>query len=833
MLEPSNLSPSFLIGGGYDGEKQSVFLTLYEPKSAKIYIWYDPSFEPYCLTNLSPIELEAIGITKHEKFKRYEIMMKYNPLRFRDEYYTKIVAKDPLAIGGRSKKCMRKFIPEKWNGEKPAHVWEANIRFYQCYLYDKGINLGMLYRIENGKLMKVVDKQSEENIKKILETLVSSKTTERWARLLEYPVPEFVRLALDIEVLSPSPHHVPDPARAEHPVICVSLIGSDGRKAALVLLRDGAEIGEETLPEGVSIRFFDNERKLLMELFTIMEKYPFIVTFNGDNFDLNYLWHRALNLGMVREEIPIVFLKNMIGLRHGVHIDLYRFFSNRSLRIYAFQAKYDRSTLDEIGRGLIKLGKLYGIGDFNVETYSKIAKYCYRDAEITMGLTTYDDDLVMKLILVLTRISNMSIDDVTRSPISRWIRSFLYEEHRRRNFLIPNKDDLKVRGGASTKAVIKGKKYKGAIVVEPVDGIHFNVKVMDFASLYPSVMKVYNIGYQSLRCPHESCKKNKVPQTANWICTKVRAIESELIGTFRDLRVKWYKPKRKGNPWYGIIEQSIKVILNASYGVFGSEDFPLYTTPVPESITAYGRESILKSIDKARQVGVKVLYGDTDSIFLKAPTDEQVKEISDWAVKKIGIQLDIDKVYRYAVLSSRKKNYVGIKPDGNVDIKGLTGKKKHIPPMIKGAFDITMKHLGKAKTMKEVEATKKILKKIVRTYYLKLKNRDWDDLSELAFSITLGKDPAMYEKTLPQHVRVALVYEDKTGIALRKGDIVRYVKTKGKKVNALPLELATDKDVDTDKYIKQLWNTFEQVLDSFNISWNDIIGVRKLEDYFT
>jgi len=54
----------------------------------------------------------------------------------------------------------------------------------------------------------------------------------------------------------------------------------------------------------------------------------------------------------------------------------------------------------------------------------------------------------------------------------------------------------------------------------------------------------------------------------------------------------------------------------------------------------------------------------------------------------------VDKTYRYSVFSSRKKNYLGIFPDGSVGVKGLTGKKKHIPKFIKDAFDQVLDALG-------------------------------------------------------------------------------------------------------------------------------------------
>ena len=126
--------------------------------------------------------------------------------------------------------------------------------------------------------------------------------------------------------------------------------------------------------------------------------------------------------------------------------------------------------------------------------------------------------------------------------ISQWIRSLLYFEHRKNNQLIPRRDEIeKKSSGVISDAVIKDKKYRGGLVVEPVEGIHFNVTVMDFASLYPSIIKVRNLSYETVRCPHEECKKNTVPETNHWVCTKKNGLTALIIGSLRDLRVNYYK----------------------------------------------------------------------------------------------------------------------------------------------------------------------------------------------------------------------------------------------------------------------------------------------------
>ena len=404
--------------------------------------------------------------------------------------------------------------------------------------------------------------------------------------------------------------------------------------------------------------------------------------------------------------------------------------------------------------------------------------------------------------------------------------------------LIPNAEDiLTIKGGTTTQAIIKGKKYKGAIVVEPVPGVHFNVAVMDFASLYPSIIKVYNLGYQTLLCKHEECKVNKVPETPHWICTKKKALESLLIGSLRDLRVKWYKVKAKDKTlpndlrsWYNVIQSALKVILNASYGVFGAQSFNLYCPPVAEATAAIGRHVITQSIERARALGIEVLYGDTDSIFLRNPSQEQIKILEKWSEKTLGMELDVEKFYRYAVFSSRKKNYLGILRDGTVDVKGLTGKKRHIPAYIKKAFDQMEERLGEVKSPLEFEEAKKEIRKIIRDRYLRLKQRRWGDTpNQLAFHVVLGKPLDSYKKTTPQHVKAARKLKD-IGYDMKVGDLISFVKVmKGDHVK--PVQIASNSEIDVEKYVAYLQSTFDQVLDALGLDFEEIIGLTKLERF--
>lgn len=844
---PKELPPSYLVSATYDGSKRVACIKLYEPKSQKIYSWYDNTgHKPYCFTNLPPSELEKIQrLTSHPGFDHFETVKKYDPLLDKEITVTKIVAKDPLAIGGRARGCIRDIIPEDYSkvagSEVTPKVWEAFIKYYECYIYDRQLAPGMIYKVERGELVPAGYPSSEKVVESIRslfkgDDAESLEYIELWAQLLECPVPEFRSLSVDIEVFSPVATRVPDPEEAAYPVICVSLLGTDGKKRVLLLKREGVEKGKSELPPDLTVEYYDSEEALLLEVFKAFQDYPFVVSFNGDDFDFPYLWRRAQNLRFTRDQIPIEVGRRVCLLKGGVHIDLYKLFFNRAIQTYAFGQKYRGVTLDEVGEAIVGLPKLETSTTVSNLCYTELAKYCAQDAEIVLRLITFNDHLVMKLILALTRISRMSMEDVTRQGVSRWILSFLQYEHRRRNMLIPNAEDiLALKGKTSTKAIIKGKKYKGAIVVEPTPGVHFNVAVMDFSSLYPSVIKVYNLGYQSILCPHEQCKSNLVPDTPHWVCTKRRALESLIIGSLRDLRVKWYKLKSKdkslpkeARSWYDIIQSALKVILNASYGVFGAESFALYCPPVAEATAALGRHAITETIKEAQELGIKVLYGDTDSVFLKAPSMDQVGTLTEWSEKTLEMDLELDKLYRYAVFSSRKKNYLGVLSDGSVDIKGLTGKKRHIPVFLKKAFREMVKQLGEAKNPAEFEEAKKEIRKIVRNCYLKLKNREYP-LEELAFHMVLGKTPSSYTKTTPQHVKAAKLL-NKNEVEVKAGDLISFVKVT-KEPHVKPVQLAHPSEVDVDKYVGYLESTFAQVLDAMGLDFDDIIGLTKLERF--
>src|SRR2546422_994244 len=792
---PQELAESYFVGASYDGERRAVYLKLYEPKSKKIHFWYhNTGHTPYCLSKELP---ETLGknqsLVRHPGFVKFERSSRFDALKGQEIPVTVIYARDPLSIGGRPAGCIRDIIK----------AWEADIRYTENYIYDRRLEPGMSYSIKRGNLVPLQSGSSSINIQTVFEEAdpVYQSLLDRWLRLLDFPVPTYRRVAFDIEVHSPIDTRVPDPQEAEYKVICASFASNDNVKKALILKRPGLDVESAEAPSGLLLDFYDTEEELLSAIFRKLNDYPFVLTFNGDDFDLRYLFHRAEKLGFTRDKIPIELGRESAGLKYGIHFDLYKFFFNRSIQVYAFSGKYRESTLDAISEALLEMGKLEISAPVSRLSYTELAEYCLQDSELVMDLTTFDGEVVMKLITALSRISYLPMEDLTRQGVSGWIRSMMFKEHRDRGYLIPRPEDIKnSKGGTSTIAIIKGKKYKGGMVVDPVPGVHFNVAVLDFASLYPSIMKTWNLGYETILCHHSECRMNKVPDTDHWVCRKNRAMESQLVGSLRDVRIRWYKPRSKEKSldpstlsWYQVVQNALKVVLNASYGVFGSDRISLYCPPLAESTAAVGRYSITSTINEAKRLGIEVFYGDTDSIFLGNPSIGKLEELIQWSKGTLNMELEVDKTYRYVALSSRKKNYLGVQDDNRVDIKGLTGKKRHIPEFLKMTFTSLVSILGQVKSPSDFNEARTKIRDLVKESYGKLKSRKYS-LDELAFNMMIGKSVAGYTKNTPQHVKAAQQLT-RAGAEIKAGDLVSFVKVvTGTGVK--PVKLASLQEID-------------------------------------
>jgi DNA polymerase I len=814
----------YLISVIYDGEKKSAVLRFYNPNTGKMEFIQDKTgHKPYLLTDASPEDVERIVPEnfKHRVLKA-ERVEKYDVLSDRKLVLTKVEASDPLAIGGAKPKDLRTMLKEAG-----FNVWEANIKYYDSYTYDIGLIPGMPYRIKGDQIEPVASMNEEE--KREIEKIFGEEGEKvleiafEMASMLRHPVPKMKCAAIDIEVAAPA-FQVPSPSEPKRPIIAAAIVGDDIKR--VYLLKRGSDV---VLSEDFEVIQHEDEISLIREFINEIKKYAVIYTFNGDNFDLPYLAKRAKELGITNTGIRLETDRALFD--EGIHIDLYKLFSNRSIQVYVFKNRYLGYTLDEVSEGLLGEKKV-DIGSHDIANLppDKLARYCIQDAKLTFSLANLLDNGLLKLLFIFSRISRMSLEEVSRHGISQWIKSMIYSMYRRRNWLIPNSEDVtRIRGSKTfSRAIIKGKKYMGAIVLAPRPGVHFKAAVLDFASMYPSIIKRWRISFETINCPHEECKMNKpVEELPHWVCSKGVGIVPEIIGVLRDLRVKMYKKMAKNERfseeernWFDTVQNSLKVLLNASYGVFGFEEFPLYSPPAAEMITAIARKAIMSAVREAENMSMSVIYGDTDSLFIEDAPIEKLQELERRVEASLGIDLELDKVYRYVVLSKLKKNYLGVTEDGHVDVKGLLGKKRNIPDIVKKAFFETLDELSRARNKEEFEESKKKIGEIIKKYVNRLRSREFE-MEEVCFRSTLNKRLGDYVKTTPQHVKAARLLEERLNMRIVPGDVISYVKVTGRE-GVKPVELAGKQEVDVDKYIEIMRSTFQQILDALDLDFDSL-----------
>ncbi|OLS27826.1 MAG: DNA polymerase 1 [Candidatus Heimdallarchaeota archaeon LC_2] len=864
---------------GQDIEDILLLDVIYEPVSSKaqcifyhepsksIYKWTDTTgHQPYLLTHLTEEGIKKIDkIVKSSEYVKTETVKRFDLLGEKEINITKLYGTNPLAIGGRPNSFRELIDP----------TFESDIRYHFSYVTDNKLTPGTYYKVVRGNLEPSggdIDKEVEKELTEAFqgEKKEQLQMLDEYMPLLFQKIPDVLRCAFDIEIGSPK-GIMPNPNKPVEEIISISLVDSEGRKICWVLNRP--EVDQEVDFDDIIVKRYDNEISLLEDFFDIIDVYPIAISFNGDNFDMPYIFNRAIRLGIDRADIPIKMKRNDVAFSSSVHLDLYRFFRQAAIRIYAFGGKYDNTSLNELSVALLNENKLehpdVWINEMDLAT---LVKYNVIDAELTLKLTQFDDNVVLNLMFILMRICKMPLFDFSRIAVSGWLQLWLIYEHRKRNYLVPRKDDILLAKGesATSSAIIEGKKFQGAIVLDPKPGVWWNVRVLDFASLYPSIIKNRNLSYETIRCNHEECKTNIVPEVNHWACTKRLGIFSIVLGFIRDTRVNWFKPRSSDNNLNEkerrinqVIQSSLKVLINAGYGVFGSTTFDFYCPPVAESTTAYARDAIRKTQDYSENtLGVPVLYGDTDSVFLYQITDEQTERLIAWGIEHIGVELGTDYIFRYVIFSDRKKNYVGVTTNNKTIVKGLMGKKKNTPKIIRDNFSRTLEILKTVYSNDELEHAKERIIELLQAMIYKLESGNFT-VDDASIRLTISKRVKEYGTWTQTMQVIAQIYDNIIKEKEKKGekeeisdserigigDQVKFVKIAKpvrvnvqkkfgfafppgvKEVTVKPVELMTDDDIiDGKPLIDSAEATFSQFLSSIGVSWERIMGIQSLDD---
>jgi DNA polymerase I/DNA polymerase-2 len=459
------------------------------------------------------------------------------------------------------------------------------------------------------------------------------------------------------------------------------------------------------------------DEKALLERFeqVIQERNPDIIAgYNTDRYDFLRLSERSdfhkLHPHLGRDRSHLMFKKRMrissAQIAGRVHVDLYDFVEN----ILGSNLMTEVLTLDRVSREILGEGKLK-VRWKDIERAWKESKgleglvdYCRRDSELTLMLAEH----LLPQISELCRITGQTLFDTSRMSYSQLVEWLYIREAFLLGELSPNRpkyDEVQKRRLYPA--------YTGGYVETPKEGIHDNIALFDFQSLYPSITITHNVSPETLDCnccrdksEHAHAKEgdkshlrtestfdiqadkksNAVPDdSGHWYCTEHEGFIPKIIKNLMEKRneiKREMKKLRPGSEKYKALDHrqhGLKILANASYGYYAYPGSRWYSRVCAQSITAWGRFYIKKIIDLSKSLGYEVIYGDTDSLFLKVKSPADAEHFLSKANASLPgvMELEFRDLYHSGIFVSTKtgqaakKRYALIDQQGKITIRGF------------------------------------------------------------------------------------------------------------------------------------------------------------------
>jgi DNA polymerase I len=236
----------------------------------------------------------------------------------------------------------------------------------------------------------------------------------------------------------------------------------------------------------------------------------------------------------------------------------------------------------------------------------------------------------------------------------------------------------------------------------------------------------------------------------------------------------------------------------------------------------------------AKSSGLKPRYGDTDSIFLDNPSEEEVRGFIHSAKNRFGLELAYDRVYSVCVLSSAKKAYFGILPNGEPEIKGLSIAKSNSPQFFQRTFEKCLVKLSEGRQSPvDFELAKQQVPDVVREAIRQLRAGKVD-LADLEYRVELREDPQeKSRKTLPQAYQAAWLLS-KVGKKASRREIVGFVKVHpfrfdGRQFTVKPTLQTSLGEINIDDYVRNLVSSLSQSFEPMGIGLDT--AEAKLSDF--
>jgi DNA polymerase-2 len=425
---------------------------------------------------------------------------------------------------------------------------------------------------------------------------------------------------------------------------------------------------------------------------------------------------------------------------------------------------FERFSLEHVAREILGRGKLIvepedRLGEIRrlyAEDKAQLAAYNLEDCRLVADIFAKMD--LIGFAVERTRLTGLALDRQGGSVAAFDFR-YLPLLHRRGYIA---KDVGDGPGGLGSP---------GGYVLDSQPGLYENVLVFDFKSLYPSIIRTFRIDPLGMALGDET----GVPGFKGARFSRTESILPDLIAEMHEAREK---AKREQNT---ALSQAIKIMMNSFYGVLGTPGCRFYDPALASSVTTRGHEIIMRTRDFIEAKGYRVIYGDTDSVFVHAGAEKSEAECRAFGE---GLAQDLNAWWREAIRSEHDL-------ESYLEIVFETHYLKFLMPTIRGSEEGTKKrYAGLVRkseeqfkvTVRGLEAVRTDWTPLARSFQLELFRRVFlgepfeEYVREVAAAVLRGEHDRelMYRKRIrrpleayrnpgPPHVQAAR----KTGRASR------------------------------------------------------------------
>ncbi len=283
-----------------------------------------------------------------------------------------------------------------------------------------------------------------------------------------------------------------------------------------------------------------------------------------------------------------------------------------------------------------------------------VINYCIKDADLTRQIM--EKMRVVERNMFMSTVTKLPLEDTTNGGTSNYVDSLLIRLADRRGIAVPMT--------ASTN--LKDRAIEGGHVESIGAGLYDMVVVLDFKSMYPSMIMKYNICFSTLsndgtiisptgaRFLDPSVRKGIIPELLRSLMERRDEVKSMMRNASGDQKV-----------YLDGVQNALKILMNTFYGVLASAFYRFTNPELGASVTAFARETILNLIGDLKKEGFRVIYGDTDSVFIeskKGNVAEAValgKQLSSDISKKLNVIIEFEKIMDPFFSHGAKKRYVG------------------------------------------------------------------------------------------------------------------------------------------------------------------------------